>query len=384
MKFIPLGCIHQRSCIEMSIMMFDEFGNRSALHIDRFKPPSDPECPGDFADPAKIRFTHPIELPLMMQISKQLLSLLLFCYLGIQLQAQNPAYSTDTASVAVYPGRLYGTLFQPTTTATTPAVVLIIAGSGPTDRDGNSTLLPGKNNSLLQLAEGLAQQGIASLRYDKRGIAQSAKAIQREESLVFEQNSADARVWLQWLYEKGYRRIYIAGHSEGSLVALQVAQDFPVSGLISLAGAGRPIQDVLREQLSNLPANLKNTANEYLDSLSADKRIAKPALPLLSLFRPSVQGYLISWMKLDPAKLLAQLQVPVLILQGDRDLQVQVTDANRLANARPQTQLRIIHTMNHVFKAVMSDSQTENLSAYSDPKLPVMPELIQALVEFIR
>lgn len=318
-----------------------------------------------------------------MQISKHLPFLLLFCCLELQLRAQNPGYSIDTASVAVYPGRLYGTLFQPTTTAP-PAVVLIIAGSGPTDRDGNSALLPGKNNSLLQLAEGLAKQGIASLRYDKRGIAQSAKAIQREESLVFEQNSADARVWLQWLYEKGYRRIYLAGHSEGSLVALQVAQDFPISGLISLAGAGRPIQDVLSEQLANLPANLKITANEYLDSLSAGNRIAQPALPLLSLFRPSVQGYLISWMKLDPAKLLAQLQVPVLILQGDRDLQVQVTDANRLANARPQTQLRIIHTMNHVLKAVLSDNQTENLAAYSDPTKPVMPELIQSIVEFIR
>ncbi len=383
MLLIALGSINQRGSIEVTIMMLNELRNGSTLHIDRFKPPSDPECPGDFADPAKLRFTPSIGLPLSMQISTRFFALFIVLFVGTQLQAQNLAYKADTTSVSVYPGRLYGTLFHPNNLEEAP-VVLIIAGSGPTDRDGNSALLPGKNNSLLQLAEALAQQGIASLRYDKRGVAQSAKAIQREESLVFEQNSADARVWLQWLYEKGYRRIYVAGHSEGSLVALQVAQQFPLSGLISLAGAGRPIQEVLREQLSNLPANLKNTANEYLDSLSAGKRIAQPALPLLSLFRPSVQGYMISWMQLDPAKLIASLTIPSLILQGDKDLQVQVIDAERLAIASPKANLHVIPTMNHIFKAVVSDNPQENLSTYSDPSKPVMPALIQYLVAFIR
>jgi len=318
-----------------------------------------------------------------MQISKQLTFLLALLCLGIRSQAQNTTYRSDTLSVPVYSGKLYGTLFHPISTQN-PPVVLIIAGSGPTDRDGNSTLLPGKNNSLLLLAEALAQNGIASLRYDKRGIAQSSKSLQREESLVFEQNSADARVWLQWLYEKGYRRIYVAGHSEGSLVALQVAQQFPLSGLISLAGAGRPIQEVLREQLASLPTNLKNTAYQYLDSLSAGQRIAQPSMQLLSLFRPSVQGYMISWMQLDPAKLLASLSIPSLILQGDKDIQVKVTDAQRLANASSTAQLHIIPNMNHVFKAVMSDSPQENMAAYSDPSKPVIPTLIQLLVEFIR
>ena len=313
----------------------------------------------------------------------RLLVLLFALSFECQLHAQSLPYKTDTLSVPVYGGRLHGTLFHPNDLID-PPVVLIIAGSGPTDRDGNSPLLPGKNNSLLQIAQGLAQQGIASLRYDKRGVAQSQQSLQREESLVFEQNSADARVWLQWLYEKGYRRIYVAGHSEGSLVALQVAQQFPLSGLISLAGAGRPIQEVLREQLSNLPANLKNTANEYLDSLSAGKRIAQPALPLLSLFRPSIQGYMISWMQLDPAKLLATLNIPSLIVQGDKDLQVQVVDAERLARASQLTKLHVIPTMNHVFKSVISDSPQENLSTYSDPSKPVIPALIQYLVAFIR
>ncbi|MFM7671478.1 MAG: alpha/beta hydrolase [Bacteroidota bacterium] len=318
-----------------------------------------------------------------MQIFKQLPVLFFLLCLHNRSQAQNTTYRTDTLSVSVYSGHLYGTLFHPTSTQN-PPVVLFIAGSGPTDRDGNSTLLPGKNNSLLQLAQALVQNGIASLRYDKRGIGQSNKSLQREESLVFEQNSADARVWLQRLYEIGYRHIYVAGHSEGSLVALQVAQNFPLSGLISLAGAGRPIQDVLREQLASLPSNLKNTANQYLDSLASGNRIAQPSLQLLSLFRPSIQGYMISWMQLDPAKLLAALSIPSLILQGDKDIQVNVADAQRLANASSTAQLHIIPTMNHVFKAVMSDSPQENMAAYSDPSKPVVPALVKHLVDFIR
>lgn len=318
-----------------------------------------------------------------MQISIRFNTLLLLFFLTIQTEAQNTPYKTDTTSVPVYGGRLYGTLFHPQNQNDAP-VVLIIAGSGPTDRDGNSAQLPGKNNSLLQLADALGQQGIASLRYDKRGIGQSMKSLQREESLVFEQNSADARVWLQWLYEKGYRRIYVAGHSEGSLVALQVAQHFPLSGLISLAGAGRPIHEVLREQLANLPENLKNNAYQYLDSLTAGKHISQPILPLMSIFRPSVQGYMISWMKLDPATLLKSLNIPSLIIQGDKDLQVKVIDAQRLANASPTAQLRIIPNMNHLFKAVLSDNPQENFSTYSDPTKTVMPVLIQYMVDFIR
>lgn len=318
-----------------------------------------------------------------MQISIRFHTLIVALCLVVQIQAQNTTYKTDTTSVPVYGGRLYGTLFHPHNQIDAP-IVLIIAGSGPTDRDGNSAQLPGKNNSLLQLADALGQQGIASLRYDKRGIGQSMKSLQREESLVFEQNSADARVWLQWLYEKGYRRIYVAGHSEGSLVALQVAQHFPLSGLISLAGAGRPIQEILREQLANLPENLKNTAYQYLDSLTAGKHINQPVLPLMSLFRPSVQGYMISWMKLDPAILLKAQTIPSLIIQGDKDLQVKLIDAQRLANASPTAQLRIIANMNHLFKAVLSDNPQENLSTYSDPNKPIMPAMIQYLVDFIR
>lgn len=303
------------------------------------------------------------------------------CTIGT-IAAQPTDTRSDTVSVAVYGGRLHGTLLQ-TVGGTDRPVVLIIAGSGPTDRDGNNPM-SGKNNSLRMLAEGLAQYNINSLRFDKRGIGKSIGALQREQSLVFEQNSADAAVWIQWLHEKGFKRIYLAGHSEGSLVALQAAQTIPVSGLISLAGAGRPIQDILREQLSNTPEPIRSQAYAYIDSLSQGKKIPEPSLSLFSLFRPAIQDYLISWMKLDPAALLARLYCPILIVQGERDLQVKVADAYRLAEANPAAELLILSTMNHLFKSVRSDDLQENLNTYKDPNLPVLPELIQRMARFIR
>lgn len=311
----------------------------------------------------------------------------LLTFLAIQTlttaHPQSNAYRTDTVSISVYGGRLYGTLFRPSAPSEGP-VVLIIPGSGPTDRNGNSNLLPGKNNSLLQLADSLAQYGIASLRYDKRGIGESVRALAKEESLVFEQNSADARSWLQYLYENGYRKIYVAGHSEGSLVALQVAQDFPLSGLISLAGAGRPIREVLQEQLATLPAPLKENAYRCMDSLAAGKRVKQPPLALLSLFRPSIQDYMISWLKLDPAKLIQRTHCPVLIIQGGQDLQVSIRDAQLLHAANPEAALQILPGMNHVLKSVPDGSQSANISTYTDPNQYVMTELVQILLRFIR
>jgi pimeloyl-ACP methyl ester carboxylesterase len=309
-------------------------------------------------------------------------NLLALLFLPASLFAQVAGFHSDTTSVPVYGGRLYGTLLHPSTNAYAP-VVLIIAGSGPTDRDGNNPM-GGNNNSLLQLATELAEKGIASLRYDKRGIGQSIKSLQREQSLVFEQNSADAIVWLEWLHEHGYRKIYIAGHSEGSLVGLVAAQQWPISGFISLAGAGRPIGDVLREQLNSLPDPLKEKAYAYLDTLDNGKKIAEPLPALFSLFRPAIQDYMISWMKLDPATLISKLTIPTIIVQGGHDLQVKTADAKRLSEANPRAELFLIPDMNHVFKPVRSEDPMENLKTYKDPNLPIHPQLIPRIAAFIR
>jgi pimeloyl-ACP methyl ester carboxylesterase len=312
---------------------------------------------------------------------------LLIVWLGLSQAslAQPSYYSSQEAELAIAGGTLKGTLFTPND-VNRPAVVLIIAGSGPTDRDGNSPLLAGKNNSLLQLADSLAARGIASLRYDKRGVAKSQIKGFKEEQMLFTDGVSDAQGWVQWLREKGFRKIYIAGHSEGSLIGLIAAQSEKIKGFISIAGVGRPIDLVLREQLAAGagPDSLKLLANRYLDTLMSGQRIAKPNPLLFSLFRPSVQPYMISWLRYDPQQLIRSLSLPVLIMQGTNDVQVKETDAELLARANPNAKLVIIENMNHVLKEVKSSAKADNMASYSNPGLPVMTQLVNAIDQFVK
>lgn len=312
---------------------------------------------------------------------------LLIVWLGLSQAswAQPSSYSSQEAELAIAGGTLKGTLFTPND-VNRPTVVLIIAGSGPTDRDGNSPLLAGKNNSLLQLADSLAARGIASLRYDKRGVAKSQIKGFKEEQMLFTDGVSDAQGWVQWLREKGFRKIYIAGHSEGSLIGLIAAQSEKIKGFISIAGVGRPIDLVLREQLAAGagPDSLKLLANRYLDTLMSGQRIAKPNPLLFSLFRPSVQPYMISWLRYDPQQLIRSLSLPVLIMQGTNDIQVKETDAELLARANPDAKLVIIENMNHVLKEVKSSAKADNMASYSNPGLPVMTQLVNAIDQFVK
>jgi pimeloyl-ACP methyl ester carboxylesterase len=292
--------------------------------------------------------------------------------------------SSDTLTLETPTGSLAGTLLVPSGAGSFPLVV-IIAGSGPTDRNGNSTLLPGANNSLQLLAEGLAKHGIASLRYDKRGIGASAKALRSEADLRFGDGADDAAAWVRKLRtDPRFSTITIVGHSEGSLLGMLAAQRAPVDGYVSIAGAGRAIDLILREQLGKqLPAPLLEEANRTLDTLLAGHTVAAPPSALMQLFRPSVQPYLISWLKIDPQVEIARLAIPVLVVQGTLDGQVPVSDAQLLAKAQPKAKLLMIDGMNHVFKRAPPDAESQRQS-YSDPTLPDAPELIDGIATFVK
>src|ERR1043166_1542724 len=233
-------------------------------------------------------------------------------------------------------GALHGTLLLP---ARLPApVALIIAGSGPTDRNGNSPALPGQNNSLKYLAEGLAQQGIASLRYDKRGIAESVSAGPSEAQLRFGMYVDDAEGWLAQLRrDKRFTTLAVIGHSEGALIGTMAAAQGRADAFVSVAGAGRAAGIVLREQLkAGLPDTaMFNRAAAILSALEAGRGVDTVPPTMAALFRTSVQPYLMSWLPLDPAALLAALTIPVLIIQGTTDIQVSVADAEALLRPRP-------------------------------------------------
>jgi len=290
-------------------------------------------------------------------------------------------------------GTLFGTLELPQSRSRVP-VVLIIAGSGPTDRDGNSPVHKGPNNSLKLLAEGLAARGIASVRYDKRGIGETGKAMQlaaektkatlREEDLSFEIYIDDAVSWCKKLRaDKRFSLLTVLGHSEGSLIGMVAGQRASADAYVSVAGAGRPVQEILLEQVkSQLPPDLQKSTEDILSQLAAGKRVESVPPVLNGLFRSSVQPYMISWLRYDPVKEIAKLHIPVLIVQGTTDIQINSVDAKSLAGANPKATLLLIDGMNHVLKTVPNQPDKQD-SSYSDPTLPVAPVLISGISSFV-
>ncbi|MBC7932728.1 MAG: alpha/beta hydrolase [Rubrivivax sp.] len=282
-------------------------------------------------------------------------------------------------------GKLYGVLELPVKALAPYPVVLIIAGSGPTDHDGNTAVIPGSNNSLRYLAEGLAARGIASLRYDKRGVARSAGAGVSEAELRFDTFINDAVLWGRRLRgDKRFSSLVVAGHSEGSLIGMVAAQTLAADGFVSIAGVGQPAgQLIIKQMKGQLSPELLSKSEAITRSLEEGKTVADVPNELAALYRPSVQPYLTSWFKYDPAKEIAKLDAPVLITQGTHDIQVSVEDAKLLAAAKPSAKLLIVEKMNHVLKETPADPK-QQAGSYGDPSLPVAPSLLVEMADFVK
>jgi pimeloyl-ACP methyl ester carboxylesterase len=292
-----------------------------------------------------------------------------------------PFVPMETAGEEVSIAGLSGTLLKPQSVER-PPVVLIIAGSGPTDRNGNQYGTgPGE---LRQLAEHLATKGIASLRYDKRGIGRSSGANLREEELSLDSFVEDAGVWLRLLQQRtDLGPAFVAGHSEGGLFAIALAKRLPFSGLVLLATPGRRLGDVLREQLSTrLPPPLRAEAMRILTALERGETVMSINEALQPLFRPGVQPLMRSMLAIDPAADLASLRLPVMIVSGGHDIQVSAEDARRLADAKPDATRLDIAEMNHVLKIAPADPAAQQ-DAYSNPALSLAPGLGDSVASFI-
>jgi len=290
--------------------------------------------------------------------------------------------SESEARLVTPTGTIYGTLLMPAGCAPFP-VALIIAGSGPTDRNGNSppTLA---TDAYRELANALSEHHVASLRYDKRGIGESVAAAPREVDLRFENYSDDAASWVTRLKgDKRFGAVVVIGHSEGSLLGMLAIEKEPAQAFVSLAGVGRPASAVLREQLSKqLTGALLAQSNQIIDQLEAGQEVMDVPTELASLFRPSVQPYLISWFKYDASKEIAKLTLPTLIAQGTTDIQVDVADAQLLAAARPDATLLLVDGMCHVLKMATLDAISQN-AAYTNRTLPIAKALVAGVDGFL-
>ncbi|MCP1120398.1 alpha/beta hydrolase [Robbsia andropogonis] len=283
-------------------------------------------------------------------------------------------------------GSLRGTLLLPA--AKDAPIVLIVPGSGPTDRNGNAPY--GLHASTYHLlAHGLAQCGIATVRIDKRGMYGSASALDNADDVIIHDYSNDLHAWVRAIGENyPTRSVWLLGHSEGGLVSLVAAQStLDIHGIVLVATPGRPLRDVLRAQLMANPENapvMKN-ALSVLDWLAAGEFVDASKIDpvLMPLFRPAIQRFLISEFALDPAELLTNITKPVLIVQGLRDIQVGREDAERLKQANPKAELAYLVNANHVLKAVGTDDRSENIATYSNPELPLADCVVETIANFM-
>ncbi|MDF9755744.1 pimeloyl-ACP methyl ester carboxylesterase [Pseudomonas sp. TE6288] len=306
--------------------------------------------------------------------------LLLFC---TSLAQAAPTVLQRPIDLDTGQGVLHGSLLLPQQ-ATPPPVVLIIAGSGPTDRDGNNPA-SGRLDNLKRLALLLAGEHIASVRFDKRGVAASQPATPDERDLSVERYVADVVAWGRALkQDPRFGPLILVGHSEGALIASLAAEQAGASAVITLAGSGRPVADVLREQLAQrLPPAQLPAGVALIDRLQAGQTSLDVPAPLRQVFRPSVQPYLITLLHQDPAAAFARLKVPALIVQGRNDIQVEVADAERLKAAKPDAQLALIDGMNHVLRISPRD-MSQQRDSYRNPELPLARELGERIVLFIQ
>lgn len=273
-----------------------------------------------------------------------------------------------------------GTLTKPSKEKA-ESLVIFIQGSGPTDRNGNQSMA--KNDGIKKMAHELAENGIASYRFDKRIFKMQELKI-KEEDLRFDDFVTDVKNILSYFKEKdNYANLIIAGHSEGSLVGILASKEL-ADAFISLAGAGEPIDNIIVEQVTKMAPQLGENARIAFDEIKENGRTTNYNPMLESLFRPSVQPYMNSWMQYDPAQEITKLDIPILVINGTFDIQTDPGQAELLHKANENSKLVLLENMNHIFRKVDSKDRLVNTKSYNEPNRPLHPELIPVITEFIK
>ncbi len=244
-------------------------------------------------------------------------------------------------------------------------LVIIIPGSGPTDRDGNSMMLDGKNDSLRMLANALKGKGVSTYRYDKR----------TESDLLFDDFVDDLVSIIKYFRDEGYEDITLAGHSQGALVSFIAANNESVERVISLSGAGYPIDIIIAKQLG------VDSIEPFMEMVKNDEPFEGQLESLKMLFNKEVLAFLESWIKYNPAKELMNISVPLLLVRGTNDLQVFKEDINILKETKLDAKVLIIEDMNHVLKIV--EDEKENMESYTSINYKISDILIEEMMKFL-
>lgn len=288
-------------------------------------------------------------------------------------------YIESTVSIPMAIGSVYGTLLSPDHQLK-PHLIILIPGSGPTDRNGNQGMLV--NNSLKFLAEALSKNGLATYRFDQSVISQSKLPEFKEENYTFTGLVEEVKILIKYFKETAkYDKIILAGHSQGSLVGMLAAQN-NADAFISLNGAGQSIDRVLYDQLMQQVPQLEESFTNNLEQMKTGEPLTDVNPMLASVFRPSVQPFLHDWMQYNPQEVLSKLKIPCLVIGGTKDIQVNEKEASIMVEKAPLAQMLIIENMNHIFKEIKGED-LENQMSYMNKELPVMQQLVTEIIGFI-
>jgi len=310
-----------------------------------------------------------------------------------------------------------GTLVHPEVGSAAGPGLLLLAGSGPTDRDWNSPLLPGRNGSARLLAEALAARGVTILRFDKAFSGKNPNLPIADLTLDTYRDEASAALdLLRSRAEVDSSRVFVAGHSEGGIHATRLveARSDAVRGLILISAPGRSLRDLLEVQLAGQLRDPGGMTPEQVETEMAPIRAAlrdfvagEDVDPKSASARPEIVGVLTALMappvarigralaSFEPADAVARIETPVLVVQGGKDLQVDpVADAERLVSVRRTAEKDVDRYVSPLADHVLKTEQRplEEVRAnhallpghYNAADRTLAADLVEALATWIR
>lgn len=311
------------------------------------------------------------------------LSFIILLSIRAAAQAQDASLTETPITYKTLSGIVIGTLAMPANASEKMPVVLIVADYGPTDRNGNNAQTGVEANTYKLLAISLAKNGIASVRYDKRMVGES-KTSNKPEDLRYDDYVDDAVGLIDMLNDdQRFSKVIVLGHGEGSMVGMLASRDQPAKAIISVNATSEQGDKFMTEQMKSRPQFEQNAFKTLIDSMKKGKTIDNIDLSLYYIASPAKQRFLMSYFRYPPTRVIKIMKVPILIIQGNNDVQVSVADAEKLKKAKSEAILTIIPGMNHIMKDAPTDKD-QNMATYSNPDLPLKPEFVTAVVNFIR
>lgn len=293
----------------------------------------------------------------------------------LSLISQEKEYYSTFVNVNKY---IDGTLVTPYSDQKVPLVIFIM-DAGVINRDGNDHM--SKGDTFKKLSYILAKKGIASFRYDKRLFKLDRLGI-KEHEILFDHFVLDVRSIINYFTKNdNYTKIIIAGHGQGSLIGMLAVTE-QVKGFISIAGNAQSIDDVIIEQLSKQAPGLDKSAALAFRDLKENGRAFTYDPALESIFRINLQPFMKSWIQHTPSELIQELTIPIMIIHGDKDIQVELSEAEKLKDKAPEATFLVIPKMNHILRKI-EGGRLENYKSYNESNREIMPALIDGITTFV-